>query len=876
MGCSTSKKKAPEDVRGLGKAMHNLNARFNGYHNAKVILNESFANLSKQHQDNYNQILSLYREAAVEDAQSASSQLDEAIKKTSIVISLHRGSKWTDNSYMVIGQSQYLKQEYDDAEETFKYVTAEYEPKNLYEKELKRLKRKKKKSVKRLKGEELEEELAKKKYQRNERRNAMIWLARTNIEQEKYEDAQFMINKLQKDDKLNKRQQAALAAVNAYAKLKQLDYANSIEPLKVAIDLTKRKRKKNRYVYILAQIYQMQGQDELAAAAYRDVLRMRPEYDMEFRTRLNMVTNEWSSGKSDSKSALASLKRMSKDLKNEEFRDQIYFAMSTVAIKENMNTEAMGFLKKSLFYNVNNKPQKAESYLRLAEIYFNKESYVSSKNYYDSTLVVLPTNDARYEEVSNYALTLTDIAKNIEILALNDSLLMIKNMNEDDKLALAKKIKKEGIDSESAKESGKPKGKTGASNSLPSPSSQKSNFFAFDDNLVKKGKRDFDKQWGDRKLEDNWRRAVRNTQIASAEEGEVEELASISVSEAEMKEMFKDVPQTEEDMKKMDEQNIESLFALGNLYRDRLDNTKKSIATFEDLLKRYPDNKHNLESMYSLYLLYDDANDRAKANYYKDQVLKKYPDSRHAQMIKNPGSVADIQDSDKQVNKYYNQAYTLYENGGYQEAISKIEGAEKAFGDANSIRPKFALLLALCTGNVNGRDAYVAGLGEVITKYPDTDEARKAQEFLALIGASASTKPKELAGNPKNGRNKKDLFKIAEGDQHYVIIVLSNQKVKTDKAKTAISDYNKKYHELENLKISSLMLDLETSILIVRRFSNQEKGLKYSNEVTGKKPEFLKNLDNDATIYPLSQTNYKTLLRIREMAPYLEFCAENY
>ncbi len=873
-GCAT-KKKSVDEVKGLKKALHNLNARFNGYHNAKIILKESFTNLSDQHQDNYNQILALYKEAAVEDAQSVAGPLDEAIKKSSIVISLHRPSKWTDDAYFLIGQAEYLKQNYETASEAFDYIVKEYDPQNLYEKERKRnlRKKKKKKKTRKLKGEELEEELAKKKYNVNSRRNAMIWHARTLVEQGDFDKAFFKLSKMKKDDQFNKKQLAEIAAIDSYYHLKRKDYANSVETLNQAIELTANKRKKTRYVYILAQIHELEGRQDDAAKAYKQVLALRPEYDMEFRTRLNMITNDWASGGSSSKNTLAALKRMSKDIKNEEFRDQIFFSMAQVALKDQQIPDAIEYLKESLVYNQSNRPQKAESYLKLAEIYFNREEYVFSKRYYDSTLLAMPENDLRFDEVTGYANSLTDIAQQIELLALNDSLVMISKMTDEERMVLAKKLKKEQLDN--APDKGK--GPARPTSSLPSASAAKSRFFAYDANSVKKGAKEFNKIWGERALEDDWRRSNRGNIAIREEEGVDAEIAAITVSDKEMAAFFKDVPKTPADIEKIEKSNLESLFLLGNLYRDRLENDKKAITTFEDLIKRFPKNKYDLEVAYSLYLLHLESGDRQRAGYFKDLVLKQYPDSKHAKAIKDPASLANVEDTESKLNKYYNGAYDLYETGEYTQAVERINKAEEVFGDGNTFRPKFALLMALCTGNIDGKAAYVSALKQVVRKYPDTDEALKAKEYLSFLGEGTADTPTIPTAEPTQ-QDKKGLFKIKPDDQHYVIVVLDDENAALDKVKAAISDYNKKYHELENLKISSLMLSVkaESAVLIVRRFANEATALKYLKEVRGKKDEMLGGLDPNADIYPLSQANYKTLLRLRELEPFLEFCEENY
>ena len=124
--CATNKK--PEEVSKMGKLYHNTTAKFNGYFNANVLLTESIAKLNTDYQDNYNRILAIYPYVASENVTQVSGDLDEAIKKSAVAVSLHRVSHWTDDCYLLIGKAQYLKKDYEDAEDTFKYLKKEYSP----------------------------------------------------------------------------------------------------------------------------------------------------------------------------------------------------------------------------------------------------------------------------------------------------------------------------------------------------------------------------------------------------------------------------------------------------------------------------------------------------------------------------------------------------------------------------------------------------------------------------------------------------------------------------------------------------------------------------------------------------------------------------
>ncbi len=134
------------------KPYHNLTGRYNAYFNANVAYTESMDMLNKQYADNYNKPIKLYPYAAIADANAVNQKLDEAITKCARNIKLHSIGNWTDDSYFLMGKSEYLKKEYERCANTFKFIVDKYHPENVA-KELAKLKAKKKKKKKKKKEE---------------------------------------------------------------------------------------------------------------------------------------------------------------------------------------------------------------------------------------------------------------------------------------------------------------------------------------------------------------------------------------------------------------------------------------------------------------------------------------------------------------------------------------------------------------------------------------------------------------------------------------------------------------------------------------------------------------------------------------------------
>jgi len=156
-GCASKRKKKGGEPSKLSKFYHNTTALYNGYFNANELMKESYLVLKQSHKDNYNEILPLYDYVSIEDPKMVYADLDKAIEKVTTVAALHEPSKWVDDCYVLMGEAQYLKQEYETAEETFSYFKDEFNPNNPFGRNYKK-KKKNKNQIKKEKDKERKEE----------------------------------------------------------------------------------------------------------------------------------------------------------------------------------------------------------------------------------------------------------------------------------------------------------------------------------------------------------------------------------------------------------------------------------------------------------------------------------------------------------------------------------------------------------------------------------------------------------------------------------------------------------------------------------------------------------------------------------------------
>jgi len=987
-GCVTQKKKG-EDVGAVKKFYQDTTSEFNYYFNAGVIMDETYAAMNDQYVDNYNKVLPVWKYTEIENPQAHYEQLDKAIEKVSIMIELHRASHWVDDGYMIMAQAQYLKKDYESAEQTLMYMTEEFSPNALRKKEARSKKRKKKGKggatvdkngkVKLTKKQRIKAAKKKKKEREKERKQrakeikkrkkarkkgkklppktvvkkdddkkkddpkvaevdeddipapkmirlgnltpevqngkpdsyfmkhrpvyqeGILWLARTYIERDNYTMAKRMMEQLEENPTTFKDIREQLSEVKAHFYLNQKKYEQALPALNEILETSNDKQLKARVAFIVGQINQRLKNSSAAAVAYDQVIKFRPNYEMEFNARLKLATTSWKTGRGTSAEAKRSLQKMLKDIKNEEFKDAIYFALADISLSEDNRPEAIANLQQSAWNSVKNTNQKTESYLLLGDLFYEDEDYVNAKSYYDSTFLLMAKTDDRWSRVNDLNTNLTDIALNITTVTTQDSLLRISELPEEEKKKIAAKIKQKRDEEKRAKiandakmaelqqklnSKGAVAGRTNGldlnrGGSLSGPSRGRasnvtvagggSTWFAYGDPAkMKKSKRDFERQWDARDLADNWRRASASTFGNTKEEKE--EVVADNLTEDDVAKILAGLPNSPEEKAAAKKQVEDALFALGGLFRDRLQNYEKATERLEDLLQRYPDTEYQLDAYYMLYLSYKQLNNSAKMKLYADKIVNEYPNSTYAKLIKDPSYIKQIMSDERQLQAYYEETYDAFQQGKYQIANERVVKVAEQFGATNPLQPRFALLGAMIAGNLQGREDYIKGLKEVMAKYPETPEQIRARDMLRLLGAKQASGPGQDRPALKEGEEgDASLYTFEEEKLHYMLVILDKD-ADMNTAKIGVSDYNRKYHNLDKLRISNIFLggaEDKLPMIVIRRYKKMKDAMTYYDGVQKNSGDFLSGFDY--TIFPVTQNNYRTILKEKSIAGYDEF-----
>jgi len=148
---------------------------------------------------------------------------------------------------------------------------------------------------------------------------------------------------------------------------------------------------------------------------------------MEFNARINQA-GVFDVEQGDTEEINKELNRLLRDAKNKEYKDQIYFAMGSLALREGQIDEAVEYIKLSAAAASTNTTQKGRSYLVLGTYYFNQKEYLASQVYYDSAVAFLAQDYPGYPEIYDRAADLKELAGYLHTVEREDSLQYVASL----------------------------------------------------------------------------------------------------------------------------------------------------------------------------------------------------------------------------------------------------------------------------------------------------------------------------------------------------------------------------------------------------------------------------------------------------------------
>ncbi len=856
-----------EKNTGTTRFYHSFTSRYNIYFNGYAAYKAGLARISKQYRDDYSGLLRIFEFSDPSTSSICSGDMERAIQKASKLISLKsitakpdinvkrdlspsdkallerkEYNDWVDDSYYLIARARFYKHEFSEAESVFTYCIAEATDPDI-------------------------------------KAESNIWLARVYNETGNYAASKRLLTDLEIKESSSNELKSLYYPTLADLFMKQKMYPEAIEPLINSIRYISGKNARIRYTYLLAQLYERAGDSQKATALYRDVVRMNPPYDVEFNARIN-IAGVFDVNSGNPSELAKELERMLKDSKNKEFLDQIYYALGNMMMKEGKEAEATDYYRKSASAASSNQNQRGKSYLALAEHFYKKPDYLKAGTYYDSTVYFLDEKYADYKELRAKSQNLNALTTQLLIIEREDSLQKVARMPQSQRDALITgiiaKVTKE--ESEGKRTDYADRANIGQyyENERRNQNNieQEGKWYFYNQAAMTFGRTEFRRRWGDRKLEDNWRRSNKariNTQIAAGqEEGEGNASDTTKALRDNKKPDFylKNLPLTDSLVAISNEKIANAYFEAGRVFNERISDRGKATESYEAILTKFPDSDLVPEALYELYNITRESNSQ-KAESYRQRLLSKYPLSEFAKILSDPDYFKKKLAIMKQSEIQYEIAYNAYNSELFTDAIN-ICNSVITGQSAGDLAPKFMLLKAYATARIADERSFKEELGKVVAGWPGSEESKKASELMAYLNQKVpelkAEEDKQIASS---------LYTADTTAIHSFMLVILDPSFNVNQASFDVISYNIDNFTNSNYRTEGLLINNQYVTVTVSGFASNSQAWGYYNNFSAEKQ--IRNLGDRKNLkFLISGDNLIKLGEDKNPERYDIFFRENY
>jgi tetratricopeptide (TPR) repeat protein len=761
LACSTKKDTF------INRNFHAVTTEYNVLFNGNNALNAGIEDLKTTYVDNYWDVLSVERMQPLPENQQptdkpnanfqrAEEKATKAIQKHSMNIGNSERNPQMDEAHLLLGKARYYDNRFIPALEALNYILLKYPSSSQID-------------------------------------EAKVWREKVNIRIDNDGIAIKNLTKLLKEKEAVMEPQIAsdANAMLAQAYIKEQKTDSAVYVLKKAVMFSKDKEKQARYRFIIGQLYEKMEEPDSAFAYFQQVINMKRKspriYVLQAHARQS-AQFDYKNG--DTLAFMEKYRKLLKDRENRPYLDWLNYQVAVFYDRQGIDSTAVAYYNKSLRARPADKYLSATNYRSIGEINFEQAQYVKAGKYYDSTLVYLDERGREFKAIKKKRDNLADVIKYEAIAQANDSILYVVALNGEGRVAYyedyIKKLKAQdelarkraeaeaqklanmasdanamfrddnlpaqslqglkGNGSGGALTMPKTAGATtrqaatpGSSTTVPGSSQGTAGggattpFPFYNAANVAYGQLEFKKRWGNRPLADNWRWAgeLRSGPLTGDEIAGNDSLGTTDeILEPRYDPNFyiSQLPTSKVVLDSLAKDRNFAYYQLGIIYKEKFKENRRAVDKLEKLLTNSPEERLVLPAKYNLYRLYEMLGDAANAEKYKNQVLTEYPDSRYAQIIRNPQSDDIYKGSPEAV---YASVYKKFEDGLVREAAAEIDTHIDTY-TGEEINAKFELLKAQIAGRLQGLDDYKRQLNYVALTYPNSQEGKKAEEWLKV------------------------------------------------------------------------------------------------------------------------------------------------
>ena len=389
-----------------------MTTKYNYLYNGNNLLNQGKAEINENVFDNYWEILPIEKTQITEDKinlklkkeQSASLFVQSekkavlAIQKHAMNIAGKEKNPQMDEAYFLLGESRYYDQRFIPSLEAFNYILFKYPTSELVNK-------------------------------------AKIWREKINAKQNYNQLAIENLKEIESRGRLSNEEIVELNAVLAQAYLNSKKIDSAVIRLETASEKTQDLNSKSRYLFILGQLYKNLDKLDSSTMVYNRVIKLHRKIPREYYV-YSFV--EKSKNFMDKSLAMSELIELETDIENSGYLNIIFHQIANLYLEINNDSLAIKYYNKSLRNPAKDNLVNLKNYNTLGDYFFDKNEYLISAAYYDSTLAQINNNKKLFRKITKRRESLDEVIYYELSVKTNDSIIRLVKMSEEERVAYFK------------------------------------------------------------------------------------------------------------------------------------------------------------------------------------------------------------------------------------------------------------------------------------------------------------------------------------------------------------------------------------------------------------------------------------------------------
>ncbi len=662
---------------------HNINSKYNAIWQADQLLENLQREFQNERVENYANELPIIAPIDSSFGISHKLEINNLIRKASLVIDRHQNSKFVDDAYLLIAFGRYYQSDFKNAIETLKYINTLEPDKQTQRKAMTLL------------------------YQ--------LYLMQNDIESAEKTETFILENELESWN---------YSLAKAFEHQVKGEINSSIQLVNQLVSDAKNRHDRSRLYFILGQMYERSNQSGLAQQAYQNSMRQKSNYELTLRANIANKALEKS---------VSALEKLLEDPKNEDQKSEIYIALGKIYLEEQDLTKAKSAWQKA----TNNNPNKGELYFQLGNLFADQiHDYARASAYFDSASTYLSNSNPNYPIAIKAKKNWNKYVALEQIVQQEDSLQKLAKLSYADLRSIYEKAQaKKSTQHDSLSKVQNKASKLVVTFIRRPPSADQQSFYFYNEQARIRGEQEFTMKWGIRTLEDYWNRKNKQNapsvgNLVSNNSIKDSTIVSSTTSSSDSMQIWIDaIPQTDNKLIASNKKKEQALFELGKHSKMQMGMNTLAFVHLERLMNEFPYTSFEAEALYLQYL---SSENRTQKNKFKTLLFDRYPDSIYRMTILKLESGTLSDSKEQQAEKAYEAAYAEFKANRFELCLNSCQTIRMQFPGSKS-EDKIVFLSALCYAGLKDRNQYMKTLTQFIQLFPASPLKQEAEERLKSI-----------------------------------------------------------------------------------------------------------------------------------------------